>query len=189
MASGEFSSTPQTGDDKVGDVHIGGQAVDVDSLITQSFINRNPIVEVAIPCDDGKVVLRKFKTYPRRSEYEALLEHAGKLYRGLPAYGSVEQKAHPWADKWPQGPQEFVEAFLVSSLAIEPNMPIETALIWLAHPTLIPEIVARIEGESKTLDRMWLANAIMAKKKNLTETESANSASGSVGESESIPTT
>jgi len=169
VAKGEFQAKPKPG--VAGDVIVAGESVNLDAITDLYITHQAAVIEVFVPIGDSILSL-KFNRYPRQSEYRALLRDAADFYRGLPSFGSDAQKGHPWAAFWPMDAQEYVDAYMVANLSLEPKIAIETALKWLAHPNLISSILDQVETASKTVATVTLATLIDAKKKSWREAAS-----------------
>lgn len=145
---------------------IGTDSVDLAD-ITSCYASIEAKVEVYVPLPDGRTLTLEFEPLPRRKEYDALLRRGSEIYQTLPKIGSAGYEAHSWKDFYPQDVQEFIEAFVIAELSLSPKIPLETALVWLANPNLVKNMVDQIESQSKTIGTIWIASLTEAKKKSL----------------------
>lgn len=180
MAKGEFQQKTPKG--KAGEIIVAGESIDLDAITDLYVTQQASQIDVYVPIGD-QILSLKFNRYPRQSEYRALLRDAADFYRGLPAFGTPAQTGHAWAAFWPMDAQEYVDAYMVSNLSLEPKIAIETALKWLAHPNLISTILDQVETASKTVATVTLATLIDAKKKNWSEVASGVTSSEPASES------
>lgn len=168
-------------------VIVAGEKVDLDAITNHYITTRAMVIDVFIPVPGAGIQAFKFKPYPRQSEYQAMLQTAADFYRGLPAYGSDTQKAHEWADFWPMDAQEYLNAFVISTLSIDPKISIQVALVWLAHPNLVSTIIDQIEKDSHTVQEATYAVLVEAKKNAWSEVASGETQPISVSESGGSP--
>lgn len=147
-------------------LRIGTDSVDLAD-ITKCYAQVESKVEVYVPLPDGRTLTLEFEPLPRRKDYDALLRRGTEIFQTLPPIDSAGYNTHPWKEFFPQDVQEFVEAFVIAELSVNPKIPLETALVWLANPNLVKNIVEQIESQSKTIGTIWIASMAEAKKKSL----------------------
>lgn len=142
-------------------VILAGQEIDVD-LLTKTYTDIPDEVEVIVGLTTGTAAKLTFRTFPRKSELDQIISDARQFFKGL-AKG-CPSKNHPWADRWPQSLQEYLDAKLLSELSVAPKLSIETTLVWQRNASFVRDIMTQIEVASKTVPTHWLT-VLMDEKK------------------------
>ena len=154
-------------DDKL--VIVGGQELDLDRL-TSVYTDIPDEVEVLLPIGPGEAAKLVFRPIPRRSELDQIVSEARQFFKGL-AKG-CPSKSHPWADRWPQSFQEYLDARILSDLSVSPKLTIETTLAWQRNAAMVRSIMEQLEVASKTVATQWLATLTEEKKSDSNQTDS-----------------
>lgn len=158
-------------DDKL--IIVAGQEIDVEKMLA-SFIDIPDEVEVILPdAENGVAYTMRFKTLPRKSELDRIIQEGAAFYKALTKNPS---KGHPWYSFWPQSMQEYIDAKAMAELSIEPKLSIEMALQIQRNASVARAIMEQIEKASKTVPTQWLALMTEEKKTNFSETHSEESA-------------
>lgn len=176
MATGEGGKDQRIGAKDAGKVVFAGLEADLDAIDEEFFV-RPDRLEITLPLSGGTAHTLYFKPYPRKSEFDAIIDHAREQYQDLPDPKAEQFANHPWQGIWPQSPQEFAECVLIHELSLEPKISMERALKWACNGPVFAHILNELERGSKTIKSVWEASLAEAQKKSLSTTSGEDSSS------------